>query len=51
MKLNNQGLQDRKAWEEAGYALPQYDRAAVKEKTLAAPRWIHFGAGNIFRAF
>ena len=51
MKLNNQGLLDRKAWEEAGYALPQYDRAAVKEKTLAAPRWIHFGAGNIFRAF
>lgn len=51
MKLNNAGLQDRQAWEAAGYALPQYDRALVREKTLSSPRWIHFGAGNIFRAF
>ncbi|MBQ9065673.1 MAG: mannitol dehydrogenase family protein [Blautia sp.] len=51
MKLSNAGIKDRKAWEAAGYALPEYDRAAVREKTLAAPRWIHFGAGNIFRAF
>ena len=51
MKLNTQGLQDRAAWEAAGYKLPQFDREEVKRRTLAAPRWIHFGAGNIFRAF
>ena len=51
MILNNEGLKDRAAWEAAGYALPGFDREAVREKTLSSPRWIHFGAGNIFRAF
>ena len=51
MKLSDQGLKDRQSWENAGYALPHFDREAVREKTLASPRWIHFGAGNIFRAF
>lgn len=51
LKLNEQGLQARKDWENAGYALPQYDRAAVTAATKKAPAWIHFGAGNIFRAF
>ena len=51
MKLNRTALQDRQPWEAAGYALPRYDRDKVRENTLAAPRWIHFGAGNIFRAF
>ena len=51
MQLTELGLKDRAAWMQAGYDLPQYDRAAVREKTLAAPQWIHFGAGNIFRAF
>ncbi len=51
MKLDNTGLKDRKAWEDAGYKLPQYDREEVVRKTAEAPFWIHFGAGNIFRAF
>ena len=34
-----------------GYEIPKYDRDAVKKNTLENPRWIHFGAGNIFRAF
>ncbi|MBP5299952.1 MAG: mannitol dehydrogenase family protein, partial [Victivallales bacterium] len=51
MQLTELGLKDRAAWTQAGYALPKYDRAAVREKTLATPQWIHFGAGNIFRAF
>ncbi len=38
-------------WKEKGYTLPLYDRAAVAEATQKAPSWIHFGAGNIFRAF
>ena len=51
MRLNEEGLKNRQEWEAAGYALPQYDRQAVKKKTEEAPFWIHFGAGNIFRAF
>ncbi len=51
MKLNKAGLENRAQWETAGYALPQFDREAVTAATKEAPFWIHFGAGNIFRAF
>lgn len=51
MILSEKGLQDRKTWEEKGYRLPQYDRKAMIERTKANPVWVHFGAGNIFRAF
>ncbi|MDR0949376.1 MAG: mannitol dehydrogenase family protein, partial [Lachnospiraceae bacterium] len=51
MKLTQEGLKDAAAWEAKGYAIPQYDRKAVAEKTKNTPKWIHFGAGNIFRAF
>lgn len=50
MLLNREGLKDS-AWEAAGYQVPKYDREAVAEKTKKEPRWVHFGAGNIFRAF
>ena len=50
MKLSLQGIKD-KAYLEKGYALPTYDISAMREKTLQAPTWLHFGAGNIFRAF
>ena len=51
MKLSNAGLKDREAWLNAGYKLPEYDREAVTKATKENPFWIHFGAGNIFRAF
>ncbi|MBP5197740.1 MAG: mannitol dehydrogenase family protein [Lachnospiraceae bacterium] len=51
MKLDKNGITDKTAWEEKGYALPAFDRETVTEKTKNTPRWIHFGAGNIFRAF
>ena len=51
MKLNKIGLANREQWEAAGYALTQFDREAVTAATKEAPFWIHFGAGNIFRAF
>ena len=38
-------------WREKGYILPKYNREIVKKNTLKNPEWIHFGAGNIFRAF
>lgn len=40
-----------KELEEKGYILPKFDREAVRKKTYDSPFWIHFGAGNIFRAF
>lgn len=52
MKLTNTGiLENREAWEAAGYSLPAFDVEAVKKETYEKPEWIHFGAGNIFRAF
>ena len=51
MKLHLDALHDRAAWEKAGFELPQFDLNAVKENTRKAPRWLHFGGGNIFRAF
>ncbi len=51
MRLNENGLKDVKLWESKGYKLPTYDRAKVAAATKENPFWIHFGAGNIFRAF
>lgn len=38
-------------WEKKGYSLPQYDIQQMTEATKENPFWIHFGAGNLFRAF
>lgn len=51
MRLNEKGLESKAQWEAAGFKLPQFDREAVKTATKENPFWIHFGAGNIFRAF
>ena len=51
MKLTDLQNEVSGVWEEKGYELPSYDREAVKKKTSEAPAWVHFGAGNIFRAF
>ncbi|WP_130836443.1 mannitol dehydrogenase family protein [Lachnoclostridium sp. Marseille-P6806] len=51
MKLNENGLRNREIWESRGYALPKFDRAKMIEETKENPVWVHFGAGNIFRAF
>lgn len=51
MRLTSESMKDRKLWEEAGFSLPQFDVEAMKKTTIKKPTWIHFGAGNIFRAF
>ena len=51
MHLTERDLANRKRWEDAGYLLPAFDRKAMQERTRQMPRWVHFGAGNIFRAF
>lgn len=51
MKLNTVGVKQREQWEEAGYFIPQFDREIVAKATKEKPLWIHFGGGNLFRAF
>lgn len=52
MKLTLAGLKaERTAFEAKGYSLPTFDYETVKKNTYESPTWIHFGAGNIFRAF
>lgn len=52
LHLNRQNIQEHKAeWEKAGISLYQFDTKAVTAATKIAPQWIHFGGGNIFRAF
>ena len=52
MELTRKSIQEqREAFLQAGYRLPEFDYDKVKAATDAAPAWIHFGAGNIFRAF
>ncbi|MGN9164380.1 mannitol dehydrogenase family protein [Tissierellaceae bacterium HCP3S3_D8] len=50
MKLNLDALKDIATWERAGFKLPEFNIEQVKANTKANPIWIHFGAGNIFRA-
>ena len=47
--LNSQ--YNKSEWEAKGYQLPKFDIAAVRKKTHDEPTWVHFGGGNIFRAF
>ena len=51
MVLKNNALADKSVWHKAGIELPQFDRAAMLAATEQSPEWVHFGAGNIFRAF
>ncbi len=51
MRLTLEGIRDRAAWEGAGISLPLFDPGKIAENTRRSPGWLHFGAGNIFRAF
>ena len=42
---------ERDLWSSKGYTLYSYDRDAMVRRTRNTPVWIHFGAGNLFRAF
>ncbi|HHT49554.1 MAG TPA: mannitol dehydrogenase family protein [Firmicutes bacterium] len=49
--MNAVNLTKKKEWAELGVAVPSFDYSSVIRRTLAAPTWVHFGAGNLFRAF
>jgi len=51
MKVNLETIRNTEFWTKAGVRLPRFDIAAMRRATREAPIWVHFGAGNIFRAF
>ena len=52
MELTLKSLKEhRQSFLDAGYSLPEFDYDTVLENTKNRPTWVHFGAGNIFRAF
>ena len=48
-QINNESV--KKEFMDKGYLLPSYDRDEVRALTSREPAWVHFGTGNIFRAF
>ena len=51
MKLTREGIKEQQLWEKRKIILPGYDVEAAARKAIQAPRWVHFGIGNIFRVF
>ena len=51
MKMNLSSLENREFWENAGVKLPEFSIETMRANTRENPVWVHFGAGNIFRAF
>lgn len=50
MKLNYEGIKSSE-YINKGYIMPNFDIEKVRKNTIKNPTWVHFGAGNIFRAF
>ena len=50
MKLINV-INEKEEWLKKGYEVFAYDREKMIEDTRKDPEWVHFGAGNLFRAF
>lgn len=51
MKLTENGIGKEEFWRGVGIRLPGFSRKEVCKRTHDAPFWLHFGAGNIFRAY
>ena len=49
--LNKESIKNRAEWEAMGIELPRYDYEAMRAETQRHPKWVHVGAGNIFRAY
>lgn len=51
MYLNEECLKSKELLSKTNIKLPLFNRKRVQENTKKNPKWIHFGPGNIFRAF
>lgn len=51
VKLTDDYQEKSAAFTDAKIELPQFDQEAMKIQTKEKPIWVHFGGGNLFRAF
>jgi len=51
MRLTRETLKETGFWNKAGIAVPRFDIDAMVKASKSAPKWLHFGAGNLFRAY
>ncbi|MDR3146415.1 MAG: mannitol dehydrogenase family protein, partial [Treponema sp.] len=52
LELTLRCLKEQRAeFEEAGIRVPAFDIEAVRDRTRAAPVWVHIGSGNLFKGY
>ncbi|MCL1935276.1 MAG: mannitol dehydrogenase family protein [Defluviitaleaceae bacterium] len=51
MRLDFEDIKNKEKWEQKGFILPKFNIEEITKNTKEEPTWLHFGAGNIFRAF
>lgn len=51
MKLNLNNIENKEFFESSNIKLPNYNVRNLVDATTKNPTWLHFGGGNIFRAF
>ena len=50
MQLTRKGIESPE-WKAKGYSMPQFNFESIQKNTHEKPYWLHFGGGNIFRAY
>jgi fructuronate reductase len=51
VKISDNYLTNSGEFTKLGIKVPTYEQDTIIEKTKKEPRWVHFGGGNLFRAF
>jgi len=51
MRITEDYLMSQVDFEKQGIKIPKYDSEQMKKATKENPRWVHFGAGNLYRCF
>ncbi|MCG4778398.1 hypothetical protein L0P10_16080, partial [Eggerthella lenta] len=51
VNITDDYLKNKDEFTEVGIKVPNYDDKKIAQNTLTNPRWVHFGGGNLFRAF
>jgi fructuronate reductase len=49
--LNKESISQKEEWEKIDVEYPTFDYQKMIEISKKSPKWVHFGIGNIFRAF
>lgn len=51
VKLNDEYLNNPALFNEAGISVSKINQEEITNAAVSNPIWVHFGAGNLFRAF